>query len=160
MLEASFSVSNKDLIENAVKISTFAVIGTILNTIFIAGSLIALSSYFVFAVGSGQLILFSTILSAVDPVAVISVFEDVGVNALLYVNVFGESLLNDGVTVVLFRAVQDLNSSGKGYSLLLALKTVGDFVKSAAGGCLLGLVGAFATGFATRYVEYEFKNNF
>ncbi|KAE9554849.1 hypothetical protein FO519_001964 [Halicephalobus sp. NKZ332] len=153
VLEASFSVSNRDLMENAIKISTFAVIGTILNTVFIAGSMIALSSYFVFSVGSGQLILFSTILSAVDPVAVISVFEDVGVNALLYVNVFGESLLNDGVTVVLFRAVQDLNSSGASYSFLLVLKTLGDFFKSAAGGCFLGLLGAFATGFVTKVTE-------
>uniref|UniRef100_A0AC34RJ13 Sodium/hydrogen exchanger n=1 Tax=Panagrolaimus sp. JU765 TaxID=591449 RepID=A0AC34RJ13_9BILA len=150
VLEASFSVSNSDLMENVVKISTFAVLGTILNTVLIAGALIALSGYFVFAVGSGQLILFATVLSAVDPVAVISVFEDVGVNALLYVNVFGESLVNDGVSVVLFRAVKDINSTGQAYSLLLMFMTILDFLKSAICGCFLGLIGALATGFATR----------
>lgn len=137
--------------ENVVKISTFAVIGTIVNTVLIAGALIVLSGYFVFAVGSGQLILFATILSAVDPVAVISVFEDVGVNALLYVNVFGESLVNDGVSVVLFRAVKDINSTGQAYSLLLIFMTILDFLKSAIGGCFLGLLGALTTGFATRF---------
>lgn len=121
-----------------------------MNTVIIATALIALSGYFVFSVGSGQLILFATILSAVDPVAVISVFEDVGVNALLYVNVFGESLLNDGVTVVLFRAIQNINSTGQGYSLLVVFLTILDFLRSAFGGLFLGLIGAFVTGFTTR----------
>ena len=49
-----------------------------------------------------SLFTFSVIISAVDPVAVISVLEDVQVNERLNIIVFGESLLNDGVVIVSF----------------------------------------------------------
>lgn len=49
---------------------------------------------------SQENLLFASIISAVDPVAALNVFEDVGVNEQIYIVIFGEGLFNDAVTVV------------------------------------------------------------
>lgn len=47
-------------------------------------------------------LVFSALISAVDPVAVLAIFQEIGINKDLYFLVFGESLLNGQYKVLWF----------------------------------------------------------
>lgn len=65
-----------------------------------------------FDIESQKCLLFGSIISAVDPVTVIAVFEEINVNTVLYICVFGESILNDGVAVVLYQVMESFLEIG------------------------------------------------
>lgn len=98
--------------------------------------------------------LFGALISAVDPVAVLAVFEEIHVDEILYIVVFGESLLNDAVTVVLyhmFEAYSEMGPSNIIYTDVLA--GLGSFFVVALGGTIIGIIWGFATGLVTRFTH-------
>lgn len=103
ILDAGYFLPLRQFTENLGTILIFAVVGTLWNAFFLGGLMFA-----VCRVGGEEInnigllanLLFGSIISAVDPVAVLAVFEEIHINELLHILVFGESLLNDAVTVV------------------------------------------------------------
>ena len=92
--------------DNIGTILLFAIANTLFNTLLIGvtvwlvGSLTPL--YGLTEFGMLECFLFAALISAVDPVAVLSTFVEINVNDMLYIVVFGEALLNDAVSVVRF----------------------------------------------------------
>lgn len=56
---------------------------------------------------SAEAYLYGSLISAIDPVATLSVFKKVDAPPLLFNLVFGESMLNDGVAIVAFTLFQE-----------------------------------------------------
>lgn len=103
VLDSGYFMPSRLFFDNLGAILTYAVVGTLWNAFTTGAALWGLQQAGLVAprVQAGLLdfLLFGSLISAVDPVAVLAVFEEVHVNETLFIIVFGESLLNDAVTV-------------------------------------------------------------
>lgn len=103
ILDAGYFLPIRPFMENVGTILTFAVLGTLWSAFFTGVALYGvcrLEGAGLAGVDLLSCLLFGCIVSAVDPVAVLAVFQEIHINELLHILVFGESLLNDAVTVV------------------------------------------------------------
>ena len=102
MFDAGFSMDRLGFFQNIGTILTFSLLGTFIVACSF-GFLIFWSSFiFPFTITLYESFLYGSLIAAVDPVAVLAVFEALKVTPILKVIVFGESALNDAVSVALF----------------------------------------------------------
>ncbi|XP_061301447.1 sodium/hydrogen exchanger 5 isoform X4 [Pezoporus flaviventris] len=105
--------------------------------------------------GLMDFLLFGSLISAVDPVAVLAVFEEVHVNETLFIIVFGESLLNDAVTVVLYKVFNSFVELGPEHIRATDyVKGVASFFLVSLGGTAVGLLFAFLLALITRFTKH------
>ncbi|XP_027142610.1 sodium/hydrogen exchanger 3 isoform X3 [Larimichthys crocea] len=154
ILDAGYSMPNKLFFSNMGAILVYAVIGTCWNAASLGLSLWGCHMGGAMGdldIGLLQYLLFGSLIAAVDPVAVIAVFEQVHVNEVLFIMVFGESLLNDGVTVVLFNVFDAFVSlGGAKINAVEIIKGIISFFVVAFGGSLLGFVFGLLISLLTR----------
>lgn len=157
ILDAGYFMPNRMFFDNIGTILLMAVIGTIFNIATIGVSLWACGLTGIFGVDLPFLhvFLFSSLISAVDPVAVLAVFEEIHVNEVLYIVVFGESLLNDAVTVVMYHMFESYNEIGaSNIQVVDIVSGVASFFVVALGGTIIGVIWGFLTGLVTRFTDH------
>ena len=144
VFEAALSINKTSFNRHVVPIIIYAVVGTLLATGLTAFVVHEGSKYFHGFCETIPLIeslAFGSLISSIDPIAVLSVLSNMGMTDTdsIYVIIFGESLLNDGVAIVLFQTLVhflDANMEVDGHALLAA--TIHFFVV-AIGSLLVGL---------------------
>ncbi len=100
IFESALNLNVRALIKNLPPILTLAIPGLLISTATV-GTLM----HFALALPWGISLLFRTLISATDPVAVISLFREMGAPKRLTLLVEGESLFNDGTALVLFKLI-------------------------------------------------------
>ncbi len=103
VLETGYYLPKRAFFDNIGTILLLAVLNKIFNTICIGVTLWAIGKTILYGgtpFGLLECLLFASFITAVDPIAVLATFVEIRVNDTLYIVVFGESLLNDAVSIV------------------------------------------------------------
>ncbi|NND03049.1 MAG: hypothetical protein HKN91_09700, partial [Acidimicrobiia bacterium] len=132
LFEGTLHISWRKFRADLRAVTLIAVGGTLIGTFVVGGFVNQLVD-----VPWAPALAFGALISATDPVAVISFFRSIGVSKRLTILVEGESLLNDGVSFVVFTLALAAAAPGAGFDLASAL---GDFVLIAFGGLAVGIV--------------------
>ncbi|CAB3407656.1 unnamed protein product [Caenorhabditis bovis] len=149
IFENAYNLNKGYFFSNFVPILTFAIMGTAISAGVIGAGLYFLGTIgFIYEFSFFECFAFASMISAVDPVATLAIFQAVKVESLLYMLVFGESMLNDAVSIVLAATAirhskPPLNSMPASEILASAFTTFAAmFILSALLGIAIGLFSA------------------
>jgi NhaP-type Na+/H+ or K+/H+ antiporter len=108
IFEAALSVSKFEFKRRRGSILLFSVFGTVIST-FTTGLMVHYMSRFSSATTFPMLdsLVFGALISSIDPVAILSVLTSLKLDQkdTVFILVFGESLLNDGIAITLFQTL-------------------------------------------------------
>ncbi|XP_066442893.1 sodium/hydrogen exchanger 8 isoform X3 [Eleutherodactylus coqui] len=149
IFESGYSLHKGNFFQNIGSITLFAVFGTAISAFIVGGGIFFLGQAdVIYKLTMTDSFAFGSLISAVDPVATIAIFNALNVDPVLNMLVFGESILNDAVSIVLTNTAEGLNrghvSDVNGWQTFL--QALAYFLKmffgSAALGTLTGLISA------------------
>lgn len=146
VFEAAYHLNTDELRKQTGLIAMLTTVGVVISTLIVAFVVNA------FIPGMGFLVaaVFGALISAIDPVAVIALFKESHVNPRLETLVEGESLLNDGTSIVIFTIVLAATVSGTEFNILGGLL---DFVRFAVGGLVIGGVIGYLVSRVLYYID-------
>jgi Na+:H+ antiporter len=132
-------------------VAMLATVGVVISTFIVGFGFWALGRLFGFDIGLTWALVFGALISPTDPVAVLGLLKSARVPQLLETEMAGESLLNDGVGVVLFTILLALALSEGGNLSIPA--AAGMFLAEAFGGAVIGLATGYVAFLAMRTID-------
>ncbi|HZD11281.1 MAG TPA: Na+/H+ antiporter [Candidatus Binatia bacterium] len=156
VFEASLHIRWKQLRRDLLPILLLAVVGVALSTFIVAEIvMVALEED---AIPFSAAVAFGALISATDPVAVVAFFRSLGVSKRLSLLLEGESLLNDGVAIVIFGLaagfIESVSPEFAGSGFDAALSIFLTFLEVAVGGLAIGVfLGYVVSQIVLRHVD-------
>ena len=144
VFEAALGLSTRAFFRNLLAITVLAVPALIVSTV-----VVGLAVYVGLGTSLAVALVFGALISATDPVAVVAVFRELGVPQRLLAIVEGESLLNDGVAIVLFHILLTVAVGGS----ISVTEGVIDFVLVFFGGIVIGVLVGFLAAFLLPWID-------
>ncbi|KAL6424296.1 hypothetical protein ACFW04_009842 [Cataglyphis niger] len=160
IFHAGYSLKRRYFFRNLGAILMYALIGTSISA-FVIGALMYgfvqliphLSTSFTFL----DTLYFGALISPTDPLTIISIFNDLHVDVNLYALVFGESVLNDAVAIVLSGSIQNYaeryQSGSGGFETVAFFQAFGDFVGIFSLSLFIGATMGCITALLTKFTR-------
>jgi Na+:H+ antiporter len=151
LFEAAFHLDFRDFWDNRLAIHSLAVVGVAASIAITAGILAATARVFDVMGGFSLVdgVVFGAVVAATDPIAVVALFKSLGAPRRLRVLIEGESLLNDGTSLVLFTLILGVLAGGEFSAIGMAT----EFVRVVGTGVLVGGVVGFVISRIIRRVD-------
>ena len=142
IFEAALAVNKRQFRRRRGAIMIFAVFGTLLSS-YITGAAVYYSAKYFGQVQLSALdsLIFGALISSIDPVAILSVLTSLKMSETdtIYILVFGESLLNDGVAITLFKSLVQQYESPSDVTSEEIRRSIADFLIICFGSIAIGL---------------------
>ncbi len=134
VFESALLLDARALLRNSVSILVLAIVGMLISTV-----LVGIGIWWSLELQIMVALLFGSLISATDPVAVVALFKELGVSKRLNILVEGESLMNDATAIVLFNILL-LMLTKTDFLVSDGVLAVQQFLKVFIGGALVGVV--------------------
>eukprot|EP01052_Picozoa_sp_SAG31_P016816 SAG31_NODE_1128_length_9755_cov_4.535004_5_plen_727_part_00 len=148
IFDAGFGARKRRFFGNLGPIMVTALIGTTISTVVIGTAIYLLGDITEVSMGMAESLCYGAMVSAVDPVATLAVFGVLKVEPNLNYRVFGESIINDAVSIVLFRVFGSFIT--KEVTLMGVVGAVGMFFKISIGSFLMGIIISLVASFVMK----------
>ncbi|KAJ7767394.1 sodium/hydrogen exchanger [Mycena maculata] len=113
ILNSGYELKQENFFRNFGSILTFAFLGTFISAVGV-GILVYVYSFLGLEsldLGLVECLKFGSTLSATDPVTILAIFNQYKVDPKLYTVIFGESLLNDAVSIVMYETLTQFHGT-------------------------------------------------
>lgn len=114
IFDSSFNMNIRKMLEASWSITLLTCVGVLVSTVGVAVLLYFCLPLVGFEIPFIVALLFSSLISSIDPSALMPLFRRIGVPRRLRIMFDGESLFSDGTTVALFLVIMDIARSGPG----------------------------------------------
>ncbi|KAJ8327792.1 monovalent cation:H+ antiporter, CPA1 (nhx1) [Batrachochytrium dendrobatidis] len=153
IFNSGYDMKRRNFFKNFGSILIFAFCGTFISTTVIGVLIFAIVSVGMPGLDMTFLdcFVFGAILSSTDPVTILSIFHQMKVDPKLFAIIFGESILNDSVAIVLFSTLGKFQ--GKSLTLLTLLHGIGSFLGVFFGSVLIGIIIALMCALMLKHTQ-------